>query len=260
MDPQKTEIERLRRRLDRERRTRREAERIAERTTSHLYDRQRELELLQAVASAANEASNLEEVLRATIDGICAHIRWPVGHAYVSTPPDERLVSSGIWHLDDPGRFEELRQVSAEWSFAPGEGLPGITVATGEPVWIEDVMGDARFPRGAVLAPGTVETALGFPVLVGAEAVAMVELFTDRSVKRDDGVLSLLRQIGTQLGRVAERMRARDEIAHQALHDPLTGLPNRALLLDRLRSALRAVAGPHRSPGPCSSTSTVSRS
>jgi hypothetical protein len=37
------EIERLRRRLKRERRARREAEQIAESTTSALYDRQREL-------------------------------------------------------------------------------------------------------------------------------------------------------------------------------------------------------------------------
>ncbi len=37
---------------------------------------------------------------------------------------------------------------------------------------------------------------------------------------------------------MVERARARDEIAHQALHDTLTGLPNRALLLDRLRLAL----------------------
>ncbi len=238
MSSPETEVERLRRRLEREHRTRLEAERIAEQTTSHLYDRQRELELLQAVATAANEASNLEEVLRATIDGICAHIRWPAGHAYISTPPDGQLVSSGIWHLDDPARFERLRRVSAARVFAPGEGLPGLTVETGAPVWIENVMEDERFPRRATLAAGTVQTALGFPVLVGAQAVAMVELFTDRAIKRDDDVLALVGQIGTQLGRVAERMRARDQIAHQALHDPLTGLPNRALLLDRLRSAL----------------------
>ena len=37
---------------------------------------------------------------------------------------------------------------------------------------------------------------------------------------------------------ITDRKRAEDKLAHQAMHDPLTGLPNRMLLLDRTRHAL----------------------
>ena len=40
---------------------------------------------------------------------------------------------------------------------------------------------------------------------------------------------------------VTDRKQVEEQLAHQALHDPLTGLPNRALLLDRLAAALRGL-------------------
>jgi diguanylate cyclase (GGDEF)-like protein len=50
--------------------------------------------------------------------------------------------------------------------------------------------------------------------------------------------VDFLRSIANLLGDALARQLAEDEIRHQALHDPLTGLPNRVLFLDRLRVSL----------------------
>ncbi|MFC5594867.1 EAL domain-containing protein [Lysobacter niastensis] len=43
------------------------------------------------------------------------------------------------------------------------------------------------------------------------------------------------------LSQIGERLRAEQQLTHQALHDSLTGLPNRAQLLDRLNTAIERV-------------------
>jgi len=48
---------------------------------------------------------------------------------------------------------------------------------------------------------------------------------------------------------ISERKRVEDQLAYQALHDPLTGLPNRILLADRLDRALAASRRRARSVG-----------
>ncbi len=82
----------------------------------------------------------------------------------------------------------------------------------------------------------------------------------DHRVRLPDGSERLLHQQGRvgfdEAGRktrivgtvqdITDRKRLEAKLAHQAFHDPLTGLPNRALLLDRLRDALGA--GTRRAP------------
>src|SRR6185503_9690084 len=96
----------LRKQLDRERKTRFEAEAISEQALRALYIKQGEMELLLAIADAANRAANVEEVIHAALRQICAYTRWPIGHAYfLDGESRDELVSAKIWHLEDPAAF-----------------------------------------------------------------------------------------------------------------------------------------------------------
>jgi diguanylate cyclase (GGDEF)-like protein len=79
---------------------------------------------------------------------------------------------------------------------------------------------------------------ISVPVLVGSEVAAVVEFFSPEPSEPDEQLMEALIAGGIQLGRVVERTRADRALADQALHDPLTGLPNRALFLNRLNHAL----------------------
>jgi diguanylate cyclase (GGDEF)-like protein/PAS domain S-box-containing protein len=50
--------------------------------------------------------------------------------------------------------------------------------------------------------------------------------------------VDFVQALANVLGDAFERQRTEDDIRHRALHDPLTGLPNRALFMDRLAHAL----------------------
>jgi signal transduction histidine kinase len=214
------EIERLRKRADRERRAREAAEAAAEQGTRLLYERQQRLQLLNAIADAANGASSVDEVVQNTLDQICAYTAWPVGHAYfVTEDPTHPLVPASLWHLDDAEQFAAFRHVTENKRFRCGEGLPGRVLESGAPVWVADVTQNHNFPRAQEAIEIGVRGAFAIPVNVGTSVAAVLEFFSLEPAEPEKDWLEVTAQVATQVGRTFERQRAREELEkmHQKL-------------------------------------------
>lgn len=166
------------------------------------------VELLQRVTVAANQADSLESALQIGIDEVCAYTGWPVGHLYiVADDGSGELESVGVWHLDDREHFAAFRHITEATRFRPGVGLPGRVLSTGKPLWIMDVTQDANFPRAKAATDIGVKGAFGFPLLVGREVYGVLEFFSSVPKEPDEALLQTMAHIGTQLGRVFERLR-----------------------------------------------------
>jgi diguanylate cyclase (GGDEF)-like protein/PAS domain S-box-containing protein len=201
------ELGRLRKRLEREKIARLQGEAIAESSTRQLYEKQRELQLTETIAAAANEASAVEEAMQAAVTSICRYTGWPVGHAYLLSEDQRRLVSTTIWHLSEPDRFAAFRDITEATNFERGVGLPGRVLASGNPAWIMDVNLDDNFPRAKQAENTGIKAGFGFPVRSGSEVTAVLEFFATEALEPNDQLLATMDSIGTQLGRVIERRR-----------------------------------------------------
>ncbi len=227
------------RRFQRERTARQQAEAIAEKGLSDLYEKQRQLGLLGAIAAQANESRSVEESLRFALEAICKHMDWGFGHALrVSPEKPDSLVSALIWYADSGLNVEEFVEEARAHSFAKGAGLPGRVLAAGMPLWIADVTKDQHFPRAKVAERTRLHAGFAFPVRVGDEIVAVMEFFCRDTVEPNESLLAIMSQIGTLVGRVIERRRLEDKLVHDATHDPLTKMPNRLFFMERLEHAV----------------------
>jgi PAS domain S-box-containing protein len=183
--------------------------------------------LLQEATVAANEASGVAGAFRRCLDAVCTHTGWPVAHAWLWDRETERLVPTGQWYAEHPGRVWPFQNATAELTFKPGEDLPGRAVSEGRPVWVTDVVADPNFCRALPAAEAWLATGMAFPVKVGDSVVGVLEFFTTDPDEPDPEVIDVMGQVGTQLGRAVERelavRRERDLLEQQRMLLAATG-------------------------------------
>ena len=103
---------------------------------------------------------------------------------------------------------------------------------------IDDLPSDAELRARPLRAHGVLS---GVSVIVGGDPAAPLGLlgaYARRHVSFTPHDLDFLQSVAHVVAGVVEHRRIEERIRHDALHDPLTGLPNRTLLRDRLGSAL----------------------
>ncbi len=197
------------------------------------------LEFLRLITEAANQSSDLADALYQCIRHICSSFQWPVGHAVLFG--QDGAPESHIWHLDHQTRYARFRDSSERNPVMGGEGLAGWIAKARQPIWLADLAASLVAPRARAAAEGGLVTGFGFPVVLDKELVAVVELFCAEKRDPDPELMEAASHGASQLGRVVERARSQVALAHQAMHDSLTGLPNRTLFLDRLTHAVRGL-------------------
>jgi signal transduction histidine kinase len=234
------EIERLKRRLERERAIRLQAESIAEKGLRDLYERQQQLSLLARIAAFSNGAHSVNEALQFALSELCVFNMWDLGHALfaVGAGDAQRLVSAKVWHGAEAEHIDIFRGISESTEFAPGIGLPGLVLASKKPLWVTDLGNEANFPRLKFARECGLKAAAAFPVMSGDTVVAVLEFFAIAVREPNEALLEIMAQIGLQLGRVIERCRAEEVLKEQT--SALMRARDDAKAADRMKSAFLA--------------------
>jgi diguanylate cyclase (GGDEF)-like protein/PAS domain S-box-containing protein len=160
---------------------------------------------------------------------------------------------AGLFELADEGRVLALQ---AGAGFGPGQvgaatvpagwadGQEGFTLIRREPVIVGDARRERRFVQADLVHDlGAVS---GVTVVVqgrgGVHAVLAAYAQRADAFSRDD--VTFLQSMANVLGDALDRFASDEETRRRGLHDPLTELPNRTLLLERLAEAAARAAGP----------------
>ena len=192
-----------------------------------LRERQRLLERLMTLQRSIASREDLEDVFDAIVSG-------------ASELLGDELVDLSLIDPEQPSMIEIVASVGYPTKILDrikrthmNVGVAGHAITERRPIVVEDYPADPR--RIPDVAVDGLRAIISAPIYQRGELVGALSLGTRRSNRRysemeRDAVLAFAEHAGLALNDA----KAAEETAHQAFHDPLTGLANRALFLDRL--------------------------
>jgi len=165
------------------------------------------LRVQHTVAQILAEVVTIEEATSRILPAMGECLGWDVGAFWRVDLKAEALRCVALWHKASI-EVPEFERVSRESTFGPGLGLPGRVWSSLQPEYVYDVVSDENFPRGPIAKREDLHAALAFPILLGREALGVIEFFSHEIRQPDQELLNVLATIGNQIGQFIERKQA----------------------------------------------------
>ncbi len=224
--------------LRREKKARRMAEALADAGYRDLNLVKCRLGMLNRIADASGQGCDPDEILRYALTDICETLGYAVGNVLlkVGGEGELRLEACQVVYAANEISSCDFLAASKQIVAWAGLGLPGRILIDPLPRWLSGIDTNPDFSRQSLAAAVRLKSMTVVPILAGSELVGAFELFAEHDQEPEVDLLEVLRQAGTQVGRVFKRERNEVSLRNQALCDPLTGLSSRVMFDDRLRT------------------------
>lgn len=169
-------------------------------------------EVMTRLISGA-EPVTIEDAAPVLLSALGDGLGWDGGSVWSCDPNRRELRAIATWSA----RGDQIGSaMTAGVVLRVGEGLPGTVAASAEPSWIETVSSEAVFIRQDRAQEVGVRSCFAFPVLVGGDVHAVVEMYSRATQAPEPELLAILQAAGLEIGRHLERAQARRHLVEMA--------------------------------------------
>jgi PAS domain S-box-containing protein len=152
-----------------------------------------------AVAEGLERAETLQEAGCRALEAIGTHLDWSAGTLWLRDGAGQ-LRCADVWTAEGFS-CPEFDRATRSARLDRGCGLAGRAWASGEPVWVEDVLHEPDEPRIVPALRAGLHGAVAIPIATAQEVRGVLELFCTGPRREDEDLLLRLGDLGRRLAR-----------------------------------------------------------